>query len=231
MRDELEFHRFSNRSPNALDFRPEALVIVGWSGRDRRALAKRVRELAALGVKRPTSMPVYYRVSAGHLTQAPMIQVLGPDTSGDVVPVLFSMKDGLWLGVGSDHADRKLEAISMATSKQACAKPVGGELWDCREIAAHWDRIAIRSSIIESGSGRQVPYQEGHLAQFLPPAELIKGYSGPRGLPVGTVLFCGSCAAAGSPRPARAFVLEIEDPVRERKLTHRYEIDVLPVVE
>ena len=89
MATELRFHRFSTLAPNAFDFVPRNLVVAGWTGRDRVALEHHVRELEALGVKRPSSMPVYYRVAAGRVTQDASIQVLGPDTSGEVEPVLF----------------------------------------------------------------------------------------------------------------------------------------------
>jgi hypothetical protein len=227
----LNFRRFSNLAPNTFDFVPRQLVIAGWTGRDRTLMEQRARELEAMGVKRPSSMPVYYRVAAGRLTQDSEIQVLGPHTSGEVEAVLFSMRDGLWLGAGSDHTDRKLETRSVAASKQICAKVVGDCLWDCREIAPHWEQLVMRSHVIEEHSGERVLYQEGSLASMLPPAELITGYAGAQGLPVGTVMFCGTLPAQGGIRPARRFEMEIEDPVLKRRLRHGYSIEVLPEVE
>ena len=116
-------------------------------------------------------------------------------------------------------------------SKQACAKVVGTQLWDCREIAGHWDELVLRSRIPGAGSARPVLYQEGRLAQILPPKTLIEGHAGPRGLPVGTVMFCGTFPAIGGIRSAPWFEMEIEDPVLGRRLVHRYRNDVLPAVE
>lgn len=228
---ELNFHRFSALAPNTFDFVPKSLVIAGWTGRDRAAVEHHVAELEALGVKRPSSMPVYYRVSTGRLTQDSSIQVLGDESSGEAEPVLFSMPDGLWLGIGSDHTDRKLETLSVAMSKQACAKVVGRQLWDCREIAGHWDELVVRSRIPVEGNGKPVLYQEGRMAQILPPQVLIEGLAGPKGLPVGTAMFCGTFPAIGGIRPAPWFEMEIEDPVLGRRLRHRYRIDTLPIVE
>lgn len=228
---ELRFHRFSNHAPNAFDFVPRNLVVAGWTGRDRAALEHHVRELEALGVKRPSSMPVYYRIAVGRITQDANIQVLGPDTSGEVEPVLFSMRDGLWLGVGSDHTDRKMETFSVALSKQVCPKLVGNTLWDCREIAAHWDQLILRSWIIEEGATKRVLYQEGSMAMITAPESLISGYAGANALEVGTVMYCGTLPAIGGIRPAKRFIMEIEDPVLERKLGYAYDIEVLPVVE
>lgn len=227
----LNFHRFSARAPNTFDFEPRTLVIAGWTGRDRAAVEHHVAELEALGVKRPSSMPVYYRVSAGRLTQEGNIQAIGEESSGEVEPVLFSMRDGLWLGVGSDHTDRKLETVSVAMSKQVCGKVIGRQLWDCHEIADHWDQLIIRSRIPDESGAATVLYQEGTLSQILPPQALIDGYAGSEGLPVGTVMFCGTFPAIGGIRPAPWFEMEIEDPVIGRRLRHRYRVETLPLVE
>jgi hypothetical protein len=42
-------------------------------------------------------------------------------------------------------------------------------------------------------------------------------------------MFCGTLAAKGGIRPSKTFRMELEDPVRNRKLAHEYRIDVLPV--
>ena len=157
--------------------------------------------------------------------------MLGPHTSGEVEPVMFSMRDGLWLGIGSDHTDRKLETQSVAASKQICPKLVGREVWDCREIADHWEELVLRSYIVEQPGGERVLYQEGGVSQMLLPGDLITGYAGPAGLPVGTVMFGGTFPAKGGIRPAVHFEMELDDPVLKRKLTHGYSIEVLPEVE
>ena len=59
-------------------------------------------------------MPLYYRVAAQLLTQAVRIQVLGDDTSGEVEPVLMGASDRLWVTVGADHTDRKVESYGVA---------------------------------------------------------------------------------------------------------------------
>lgn len=231
MQQELRFHRHSFLSPNAIDFAPRDLVVAGWTGRDRAALEHHVRELEALGVKRPSSMPVYYRIAAGNLTQSEDIEVLGPDTSGEIEPVLFSMRDGLWLGLGSDHTDRKLETVSVAISKQVCHKIISSEVWDCREIAKHWDDMILRSWIVEKPGAKPVLYQEGSLSMIRPPESLIEGYAGKNALPVGTVMYCGTFPAIGGIRPAVRFTAELEDPVLKRKLVFGYNIKMLPIVE
>ena len=60
----------------------ENAVVAGWTGRDATAVEKHIRELEALGVKRPASTPIFYRVSAARLTTDAEIEVVGEDISG-----------------------------------------------------------------------------------------------------------------------------------------------------
>ena len=54
-----------------------------------------MEELAALGVARPSAVPLFYRVAAGQLTQSRRIQVLGPDSSGEAEPVLVGTLEAM----------------------------------------------------------------------------------------------------------------------------------------
>ena len=206
----------------------DTLVIAGWTGRDVAALEHHIEELKAIGVQPPSSVPLYYRVAASLLSQADAIQVLGDDSSGEAEPVLVGTPDRLWVTVGSDHTDRKLETYGVAPSKQACAKVVGRSAWRFEDVEPHWDRLILRSYIAENG--RKVPYQEGLLSSIRPMRELIAGWRGDRRLPPGVAMFCGTLPAIGGIRPSTRFDMEIEDPVRGRTLSHAYTIEALPVV-
>ena len=116
----LTFERISATGRDRIAVEIENLIIAGWAGRDAAAIEHHIEELAALGIPRPSTTPVYYRVAAANLTQADRFVVLGPDSSGEVEPVVVSLADGLWMGVGSDHTDRKAEAAGIALSKQLC---------------------------------------------------------------------------------------------------------------
>jgi hypothetical protein len=201
-------------------------VIAGWTGRNVEALEKHIRELEALGVKRPKSTPVFYRVAADLLTNAGAIEVLGDHSSGEVEFVLLSLADGLWVTVGSDHTDRKAEAIGVSLSKQMCAKPIGAKAWRCNEVLPHWERLVLRSYAKRNGT--RSLYQEGSVATMRTPDDLIKRYTGAGALPVGTAMFCGTLAVHGDIGPAERFEIELEDPVLGRKLTHAYDITTLP---
>ena len=200
------------------------LVIAGWTGRDEAALKKHIRELEELGVKPPKTTPIFYRVAASLLTFSDQIQVSGPDTSGEVEFVLLQKEAGLFVTVGSDHTDRKAETISVSLSKQLCAKPIARESWRYDEVKPHWEKLVLRSWIFENKT--QTLYQEGAVSAMRSPEDLMQRYGG---LNSGYAMFGGTFAAKGGIRPAARFIMELEDPVRKRKLTHEYAIKVLPV--
>jgi Protein of unknown function (DUF2848) len=202
------------------------LVIAGWTGRNVEALEKHILELEALGVKRPKSTPIFYRASADLLTTRPSIEVLGTASTGEVEFVLFSLADGLWVGLGSDHTDRKAETIGVSLSKQMCAKPIAATAWRYDDVRAHWDQLLLRSDVRRGGE-RQL-YQEGFVATMRPPEELIKLYTGGGTLPAGTAMFCGTLAVHGNIAFADRFEMELNDPVLGRTISHAYTISTLP---
>ena len=206
----------------------ENLVIAGWTGRDVTALNQHIEELKSIGVQPPSRVPIYYRAAAQMLTQADAIQVLGDDSSGEVEPVLIGASGRLWVTVGADHTDRRVESYGIAISKQMCAKPIGRVAWRFEEVEPHWDRLLLRSFVHEGG--KRVLYQEGPLAHIRDPRELIFGWRDDKRLPMGTVMFCGTMPAIGTIRPSPRFEMELDDPVLGRKISHAYDVQALPVV-
>jgi Protein of unknown function (DUF2848) len=203
------------------------LVIAGWTGRDQAALEAHIRELEALGIARPKSTPIFYRVAASLLTCAETIEVVGSDSSGEVECIVCALGEGLWLGLGSDHTDRKAEAIGVTLSKQMCAKPVGARLWRFADVAPHWEKLLLRSFVTRDGQRRL--YQEGPVTTMRPPEELIRLYTGGNTLPPGTAMFCGTLAVHGAIEGGELFEMELDDSMRGRKLTHAYRVEQLPV--
>ncbi len=206
----------------------DALIIAGWTGRDAKAVEAHIAELERLGVKRPKSTPIFYRAAAALLTTAAAIEVAGNDTSGEVEPVIVSLADRLWVCVGSDHTDRKIEATGVTISKQLCAKPLAPMLWPLAEVADHWDALVLRSHAVIDGKRRL--YQEGPVARLRPPQELMRRYLGSdERLPPGRVMFCGTLAVEGGIAAATRFEIELEDPVLKRRLSHAYDVTALPI--
>jgi hypothetical protein len=203
-------------------------VIAGWTGRDPVARDKHIAELEAVGIARPASTPIYYRVSARRLTTADSIEVCGGDSSGEVEFVLIGWQGRTFIGCGSDHTDRKVEAYSVTVSKQMCDKVVAPVLWELEDVAGHWDRMILRSHAWIGGE--RVLYQEGTLDTMLPVADLIARGFGGKKLPDGCAMFGGTFAAKGGVRSAGRFEFELEDPVLKRTIRHAYDVITLPVL-
>ena len=202
-------------------------VIAGWTGRDPSLVEKHMAELEALGVARPPSAPVFYRVSAARLTTAEEIEVSGTDSGGEVEFVLLRHDGRLWVGVGSDHTDRAVETYNVTVSKQMCDKPVASRFWDYAEVAPHWDRLVLRAW---TGKGAAATlYQEGPVSAMLAPNDLIARF-GDGELADGTLMFGGTLPAMGGVRPTENFTFELEDPVLARKIRHGYAARVLPLL-
>jgi hypothetical protein len=222
----LEFTIHANNGTATGRLAVTQLVIAGWTGRDPVARDRHIAELEALGIPRPATTPIYYPLAASRLTTATVLEASGGDSSGEVEFVLLRAGGRLFVGVGSDHTDRKAETWSVTLSKQLCDHPMAPELWLFDDIAGHWDDIILRSYATIGGA--RVLYQEGTLAAMLPPGDLIAAGFGAE-LPEGTAMFGGTFAANGGIRPAERFDFEIVDPARGRSIRHGYAIATLPV--
>src|SRR3546814_1592374 len=133
--------------------------------------------------------------------------------------VLYKHDGEYFVGVGSDHTDRKLETVGITLSKQVCVKPVSQRVWRWRDVADHWDSLLFRSALPQTGE----IYQDGLTANLRRPDDLIALYEEREGpLPDGSVIFCGTLAVQGGIRFSEQMVLELIDPVRGRSLSHHY---------
>ncbi|MGE8516813.1 MAG: DUF2848 domain-containing protein [Alcaligenes nematophilus] len=203
-------------------------IVAGWAGRDLAAIEHHIEELAELGVPRPSSVPLYYRIAANQMIQDADIQVVGSGSSGETEVFVFNHQGRLLVSLASDHTDRVLEAHSVALSKQICAKPVAREAWLFSDVAEYWDELIIRAYIQEDG--KEVLYQDGPLSTLKNPLELIEGYFHSTTMPEGFGMTCGTVGAIGGIRPATQFTMELYDPRRERSIRHTYVTEILPEV-
>ena len=134
-------------NPRQVEVDFNTLIVAGWAGRDMAAIEHHIEELAAIGVPRPTSVPLYYRIADNQLTQAARVQALGEESSGEVETFVFAVDGEMYVSIASDHTDRKLETVSVAMSKQVCVKPVATSAWRLADVADYWDELVIRSYI------------------------------------------------------------------------------------
>ena len=205
----------------------DALYLGAWTGRDADEREKHIAELERLGIARPATVPAFYRIPVDRLTLDQRIEVVGPDTSGEIEIATFFLEDGIWIGLGSDHTDRQVEAYSVAVSKQLCPKPIAGEVWPLGDVADHWDELILRAHTVDGGVRRV--YQEGPVSSLLSPIELAQALCGDDAdVPVGTVLFGGTIPVIGDIAGGERFEIELHDPVRARAIRHAYDIEQLP---
>ncbi|MDR3399684.1 MAG: DUF2848 domain-containing protein [Pandoraea sp.] len=228
MSSRLSFQVSGNGANTNVDVQVDTLIIAGWAGRDRDAVEHHIAELAALGVRRPSNTPCFYRLAPALLAQDDAIDVVGQTSSGEAECVLVRHGDDLLVSVGSDHTDREVEAYGVTVSKQVCAKPVARAAWRFADIVAHWDQLTLRSWVTRQGERRL--YQEGTVAGLLSPQELMAKL-GPDGLPAGAAMFCGTLAAIGGVAGGEEFEIELHDPVLGRTIRHRYATQALAIAD
>jgi hypothetical protein len=205
------------------------LIIAGWAGRNSAAVEHHIAELEALGVRRPTQIPCFYRVAASLLNPTTRIQVPGNDSSGETEFVLIPSSIGLLVGLGSDHTDRKVEAFDVTVSKQMCDKPIGSNAWVLAEVQGHWDELIMRTW--RTRDGVRSLYQEGPVTNLLAPAALLGKLNDSASLSQGTAMFCGTQAVIGELGYGESFEMELFDPVLDRSLRHGYTVEALPVAQ
>ena len=206
------------------------LIVAGWTGRDTVAMEAHIRELEELGIPRPARTPIFYRNAVSRLTTGDRIEVTGSNTSGEAEFVIARLGGEDWVGVGSDHTDRELEKQGITIAKQICDKPIAPAFWRYSEVAAHWDQLILRAYIRENNN--RVVYQEGPVAKMRSPQDLISLFDiedAGGGFADGDMMMCGTLAAIGGIRPAEHFSFELVDPVLDRRLSHGYAVDELPV--
>ncbi|MFT3963113.1 DUF2848 family protein [Propionivibrio sp.] len=162
----MEWDIVSREGRKSLSFNPKRLIIVGFAGRDVEKTLEHIRELEAEGIKCPQEVPVVYECSPALLTRAASIDVVAGASSGEVEYVVVKHAGKTYVGLGSDHTDRALEAVSIHKSKQLCAKPVAREVWDYDEIVDHFASVRLFSR--QALNGEEIDYQAGSTADLLP---------------------------------------------------------------
>jgi hypothetical protein len=210
--------------PRTLSIEEPLLVVAGYTGRDQAAVEHHIRELELIGVPRPRRIPSFFLVPNWLLHVSPVVlQVTSPATSGEAEPVLVRTAAGeLFVGVGSDHTDRKLETVSVAASKLACPKIMSAAVWPLDEVAEEWDQLELTAV---SGE-RATPYQCGTLADLRSPIELLADV-GALGIATDapTVLFLGTVPLLKDAfRYDESFRVQLADHARGRRLTCAYRV-------
>jgi len=213
-----------NDDVSVIDFEVRHIINAGYTGRDQKAVQAHVDELKAKGVPAPEKTPVYFVKFAERITQASGFEVLDEtDHSGEAEFVMLFDKNDIYIGVGSDHTDRKLETVDIPKAKQIYPNTVSSDLWKLSDIFDHWDQIMIRSWI--DVKGEKTLFQEAPLSAMLDAKDLakrvkklIKNESETQGLAV----YSGTVAALFEADYSAYFKTELHDPVLNRAISHEY---------
>ncbi|MBI2304901.1 MAG: DUF2848 family protein [Chloroflexi bacterium] len=210
------------KTPGRLSFPVKKMINAGFAARDQEAVRQHMEELRRQGVTVPTTTPTYYPVVADRITTASEIEVVGEHTSGEVEYVVLCAGDDIYVGVGSDHTDRKLEEHSILLSKQICPNVISPQVWPYREVEEGWDDFILRAWVVKEG--KRTLYQEARLATLMRPEELLERVREvvDGGLE-GAVIFSGTVPTLGGAAIfADRFQGELVDEAARRSLSCSY---------
>ena len=210
--------------PFAVEY--DKLVAVGYSGRDTQKILAHIRELEEkLGVPAPRQIPTIFHCGRQLLTQKGQIGVVGQKTCGEAEYVIVCQGGEWYIGLGSDHTDRQLEAVSVAKSKQVCPKPIGHDIWKYSDLKDHWDSIKLNS--YQTVDGKEIPYQQGTLADILPVEHLLKELRERIGDVSHCVIYSGTVPVLNGFQYGENFRCEMIDETLNRSLSMNYNIHVI----
>ncbi len=228
----LQFTLITSAVEQTADCAVNRAIIAGWTGRNKEAMEEHIAELEELGVSRPASTPMFYRVSVDRLAITERIEVIGSASSGEAEFFLLNLDGEIWVGAGSDHTDREAEAAGVTLSKQMCEKVLASELWRMADLADHWDELRLSAhAVIDC---ERVLYQDGSVSTMLAPDDLIGLYAREEtadgGFRTGDLMMSGTVPAIGGVRAGSRFEFELSDPVLGRSISHGYNVHELPVL-
>jgi hypothetical protein len=204
------------------------MINAGYVGRDQAEVRRHIDELAAKGIPGPESTPVLFPKIRRALVTDESIEVYGEHTSGELEYVLLvESEDEIYVGLGSDHTDRKLEELDIPRSKQMCPNVLSKCVWPLAEVSGHWDDLIMRCDVVKDGL--QTPYQETRLAAILAPPELISFVKSKVTTSLdGVVIYSGTVGLlSGEFVYANRFTAELVDEVLNRKLELAYDVHPL----
>lgn len=222
---DLRVHR-RDAAPESIAFGVERMFNAGWAGSDRAALQHHIDELAAIGVPAPKHVPTLFALGNHLLTTSDAIQVHGAETSGEVEYVLLWHRGEVFVTVGSDHTDRKLETHSLPKAKNMCLNVMAPAVWPYDEVREHFGELELTCTVTREG--RTELYQQGRCAELLPPErwldDIVSRADGARD---GLAFFSGTIGTVKGLVAGDAYHFTLRDPILDRSIEHGYRCQVL----
>lgn len=222
----MKFNVVTANGTEALELNYERVFAIGYAGRNMEKTMEHIKELERdLGVPAPKKIPTIFQCGNYTLTQEKDLHFVGAKSCGEVEYVIVIKNGKIYIGVGSDHTDRELEAASVPKAKQICAKPICDTLWDYEEMKDHWDGIALNSW--QTVNGEEIPYQKGSLADILPVEVILKELNERVGGIDNCVIFSGTVPVLNGFHYGSNFRYEMVDEKLGRKLASDYNCIVI----
>jgi hypothetical protein len=200
---------------------------LGFTIRDREKQQAHIDEVEGVHVPWPPRLPIIFPISAWATITSEDVPVQYDRTSGEIEIVTVVDGDELYVGVGSDHTDRKLEATDIPWGKQVAPNIIAPTLWRWKDVEAHWNDILLESSV-DSGSG-PVLYQQAGVAEFWTPVEMVESVKGRIvEVPGVKVFFSGTVVSVNKKLDfGHVFRMQMIDPVLGRTIDHTYRVTQL----
>lgn len=206
-----------------ITFEVQRIINFGYAARDQENVRRHIAELKRMGVPAPDQVPTYYPKPAHLITTESWILAPDQEGSGEIEYVLLIGRDRIYVGLGSDHTDRKLEELNLTLkSKQIYPNVLAGKVWLLEEVRDYWDDLWLRSWVAQSPD----PYQEGQLRALMPPEQLIDLTEKIWGKNLsGTVIYSGTLPTVrGEIVYSSVFRGQLHDPRQDREITLAYQV-------
>lgn len=219
----MKFNLITKKGNEALELIPEHVYVVGYSGSNKEKIYEHIKELEEqLNVAPPKKIPTIFEVSKEMLTQDKNLYFVGEKTSGECEFVIIMKNSKIYIGLGSDHSDRELEALSVPKAKQICLKPISSDIWEYDEIKDHFSQIKL------SAKSDSEDYQIGTLADIISVEEILKELNKSLGKVDNCIIYSGTVPLVSGYKYGKNFYLELNDQILGRKISFDYDINIVP---
>lgn len=220
----MKFNLITGLGVKTVEPKLEKLIVVGFAGKDIAKTMEHIKELEAEGIRCPKSVPVVYQCSKNILTQEAVIDVIAEKTSGEVEYLILVHEGKYYIGIGSDHTDRDLEAVSIHKSKQVCLKPFAADFWSYEEIKDHFGEIKLVSQQVVEG--KVIEYQSGSTGDLLPLEQIIASIE--KELSVeDSLIYTGTVPLKDGFKFGETFSCKLIDEKLKREIALTYNINVI----
>ena len=200
---------------------------LGFTIRDREKMQAHLDEVEGVHVDWPPRPPIIFPISSWATITDEDVPVQYDRTSGEIEIVSVVDGDELFVGVGSDHTDRSLEATDIPWGKQVTPNVMAPTLWRWTEVEDHWDEVLLESTI-DSGEGPAL-YQQAGVSEFWTPREMVDATKDRIvEVPGVRVFFSGTVVSVDKELNfGHVFRMRMIDPVLGREIDHTYRVTQL----